>query len=186
MRTTYDLWASRAVASWGAPENLWTNNSVTAFLVAGDEQGNVFVLHTYSHLLRSDLLERRYTVGVGWQKYRVLAAPKYDRVFANNPMRGFGVAVSSGGPALAAWTWREPDLPPPNPDMIAGSLYLPATGSGPTTVLHTADAESIVPAYLQIPPGAPVVAMNVRGDAIVVWLQREGPSGMSLRAKLFQ
>lgn len=156
-----NIWASRYVPEhgWCRAELVGREGSGTAFdpQIALDPYGNAFVLWAIPGGKQGCVWTNRYVVGRGWGSPAALHAGNGgDVVDPRLVCNGYGHAV-------AVWCQRLGTH-----YGVWASRYSPAFGWG--------ESER-VGVDLSSSAAAPQVALNVRGEAIVVWDQSDGASG---------
>ncbi|MGA1820950.1 MAG: hypothetical protein ACMUIG_00325, partial [Thermoplasmatota archaeon] len=156
--TRYNIWSNRynAGIGWGTAGLIETNNIGDAAYpqVAVDPYGNAVAVWQHYDGTRVNIWSNRYTAGVGWDNAQLIETDNDGG--AAYPQ----VAVDSAGNAVAVWYQFDGTR-----NNICSNLFTAGVGWGTAELIETNDTGN---AY------DPQVAIDPKGNAVVVWYQIDG------------
>lgn len=153
-----NIWARRFVSDtgWSAATLIETNDAGDAVSpqMAIDSSGNVVAVWRQSDGELENIWASRFDVDTGWEAATLIEADNVGDAWVPQ------VAMDRSGHAVAVWVqWWEGAL------KVWANHYLPGTGWGTAELIDSADSER---------SDFPQVAVDGRGNAIVVWQKNDG------------
>ena len=141
---------------WSAATLIETNDAGDAVSpqMAIDSSGNVVAVWRQSDGALENIWASRFDVDTGWEAATLIEADNVGDAWVPQ------VAMDRSGHAVAVWVqWWEGAL------KVWANHYLPGTGWGTAELIDSADSER---------SDFPQVAVDDRGNAIVVWQKNDG------------